>query len=350
MVQVWWDGRGGRCKRYTFHATDLQDARQQAPEHRAKLIKKVDLPKVRQEERKASRAAHQKRSSTKLADVVETYFEKKPLEERFWKELKRRFDRYIVPQLGATTPLADISADQIEALIDEKLSEGYPVAARTLYEALRPFFNWCASRKRKLLGVSPMGGVEIPELPAHRERILTDDEIKLFWSATAELPLFGPFYRALLLSAQRREEVGAMTWGEINGNEWIIPGSRTKNGKTHIVHLSPQVMSILEEQPRRGEYVFGKTGSAPISGYGKAKAQLDQLMGDIPHWRVHDLRRTARTGLAKLRIPQEVAEKILNHSSKNKLDAVYNQYDYFEERKRAIYNWGNYVSSLVSTG
>ena len=79
---------------------------------------------------------------------------------------------------------------------------------------------------------------------------------------------------------------------------------------------------------------------------GKAKARLDELMGDIPHWRVHDLRRTARTGLAKLRIPREVAEKILNHSSKNKLDAVYNQYDYFEERERAIYVWGQYVSSF----
>ena len=121
-----------------------------------------------------------------------------------------------------------------------------------------------------------------------------------------------------------------MQWSEIDGTTWTIPGARTKNGKTHIVHLSPQVKAILDAVVQRGEYVFGKLGTGPISGYSKAKRNLDSRMGDIPHWRVHDLRRTARSGMARLRIPKEVASKILNHSpsGKDRIDDVYNRYDY----------------------
>ena len=346
IVQVWWDGRGGRAKRYTFNAIDLADAREQVPEHRAKLLKKVDLPRIRSEERKQSRQAHTERKATRLGDVVATYFRKKPLEERFWKELQGRFDNQIIPELGTDTPLADITQAQIEELIEAK-ADNHPVAARTLYEALRPFFKWCVRRKH--IAASPLDGVEIPELPGSRDRILTDDEVKLFWSATDGLPFFRDFYRVLLLTAQRREEVSGMRWDEIAGATWTIPGSRTKNGNTHIVHLSPQVKAILDALPRRGEYVFGKQGTGPISGYSKAKRNLDKRL-TIPAWRVHDLRRTARSGLAKMRIPKEVASKILNHSSsgKDRLDDVYNRYDYLEERRMALEAWANYVDELVS--
>ena len=146
MVQVWWDGKGGRAKRYTFDATGLADAREQAPGHRAKLIKKFDLPKIRSEERKTSREAHRKRKTTQLGDILAIYLSKKPLHERFWKELQSRFDNQIIPELGPNTPLADITQAQIEGLIEAKVDD-HPVAARTLYEALRPFFKWCVRRK-----------------------------------------------------------------------------------------------------------------------------------------------------------------------------------------------------------
>jgi integrase len=151
-----------------------------------------------------------------------------------------------------------------------------------------------------------------------------------------------------------------MRWPEVDveNGAWIIPKERTKNGKEHLVHLSPQALACL---PVRGDsrFVFpSNKGQTSISGYSKAKVQLDATMkptareSGVPAkpWRIHDLRRTAASGMAALGFQPHIIERVLNHVSgaQGGLVGVYQRYEYIEDRKRALCAWGNHVEALVS--
>ena len=185
--------------------------------------------------------------------------------------------------LARTLLVASITKADLRRLIEAK-EETHPVAARILFEALRPFFKWCVAQD--IIAVSPIADLTPPPVPQARERILSDKELVAFWSATNSQFLFGPLHQLLLLTAQRRDEVGAMRWSELDLDkaEWIIPKERTKNSKEHLVHLSPQALTILRGVSRfkGSDLVFTTTGATPVSGYSKAKAQLDKLMTTKP--------------------------------------------------------------------
>jgi integrase len=155
------------------------------------------------------------------------------------------------------------------------------------------------------------------------------------------MPLWGPFFKLLMLTCQRRNEVAGIQYHEIEKEEWTIPGTRTKNGKTHLVHLSGPALSIIEQKP-----VFI---SRNVSGFSKAKLSLDRLSGVGAQygspWRVHDLRRTGATTLQKLGVLPEVIELILNHTPKG-IRGVYQRFSYAQERKEALGLLGLYLESL----
>jgi integrase len=139
-----------------------------------------------------------------------------------------------------------------------------------------------------------------------------------------------------------------MTWDELDlvRAMWSLPASRTKNGKAHTVPLSDAALAIIGEMPRIGPFVFG---ASPIANYSRGKAAIDQAVGqDITErWTFHDLRRTAASGMAKLHVPQEVTEKILNHTS-GKLSGVagiYNRHEYSDEKRGALEAWSRFVLS-----
>ena len=309
-----------------------------------------------------TRAQTIKASRETLESAVSDYIKKRSKPGRFWSELEDRFNKHIVPELGNDTPISEITKADIRRLVEAK-EETHPAAARTLFEVLRPFFKWCVSRD--LILVSPIADLVAPPVPEARERVLTDSEIKTLWFVTQFQFLFGPLHQLLLLTAQRRDEVGAMRWSELDLDkaEWIIPKERTKNGKEHLVHLSPQVMAILRGISRfkDSDLVFTTTGATPVSGYSKAKAQLDKRMGIVTDpdaegynqaklWRVHDLRRTAASGMAALGSQPHIIERVLNHVSgaTGGLVSVYQRHEYLPERKRAIEAWGAHVEQLVS--
>jgi integrase len=326
---------------------DLDDARAEAGIKIGELFKGVDLVGMREQRRQTQREALQ---ALTLQECVEKYFRKRSEPGRYWPELKDRFENEVIPKLGRARTVVSITKQDIRSLLDAKA----PGSARTLFVGLAPFFKWCVSED--IIPVSPMSTLQRPEPADVRDRVLTDIELKVFWTATGKLPLFGPFYRVLLLTGQRREEVGGMRWSEID-DEWIIPKERTKNGKEHLVHLSVQTLSVLNKVPRlKSDFVFTTTLDSSISGYGRAKARLDELMQaelgntKLKQWRVHDLRRTAATGMAALGFQPYIIERVLNHVSgvTGGLVGVYQRFEYAEERKMALYAWGNRVEQLVS--
>jgi integrase len=176
-------------------------------------------------------------------------------------------------------------------------------------------------------------------------------------------------YKLLLLTAQRRDEVGGMEWPEIDPDRrvWTIPRQKAKNNRAHEVHLSGLAIEILDSLPTVGTcFVLTTNGERPVSGFSKSKERLDRHMlallraelaeagkdpdqGKIEDWILHDLRRTAATCMARLSVPPHVVDKVLNHVSGSirGVAAVYNRHAYLEERKAALEAWARHVESIV---
>ena len=188
-----------------------------------------------------------------------------------------------------------------------------------------------------------------------------DAEIRAFWKGCDELGWpFGPLFRLLLLTAQRRDEVATMEWAEIDLEKrlWSLPREKAKNDQGHDVHLSAQAVDILTALPRIGVkdgLIFTTNGRTAVSGFSRAKERLDALMAtaaghDIEPWILHDLRRTATTGMARLKFAPHVVDRVLNHTSGTirGVASIYNRFDYLDERRAALEAWGRAVEAMVT--
>jgi integrase len=156
----------------------------------------------------------------------------------------------------------------------------------------------------------------------------------------------------LALTGQRREEVAQMRWAEIDESTriWGIPAERSKNGRAHIVHLSEQAWVIIHRFPQTCTYVFATANRKRAQNIKVAKAAVDAESG-VTGWRLHDLRRTVVSGMARLGIPPHVADKILNHQTGtiSGVAAVYQRHEFMKERKEALELWARHVSDLLKT-
>lgn len=251
------------------------------------------------------------------------YLEERGRDTRFWRDLDKRFTKHVLPKIG------DGRKGDIIHLLD---SQGGPVAKRTLYEALGPFYKWLLYKD--VITTNPMSSILPPRLAESRDRILSVSEVRELWRRTEAEPYWGPFFRLLLLTGQRRSEVAGMQWKELDlvAKVWTIPKERTKNGRAHKVPLSPQAMMIINSRP---PFI----GQNP-SGFSKAKARVGG------EWRIHDLRRTVATGLEELGVDPVVIEAVLNHSKKG-VRAVYHRFQYEIKKREALDKWGAHTHSYL---
>ena len=227
---------------------------------------------------------------------------------------------------------------------------GAPVAANKALKAIKTFFRWCVGRA--VLDRSPADGVPLPAKEVARDRVLNDDELVRIIAAARQIGgPYGGIVELLALTGQRREEVARCTWDEINTGTrtWKLPSSRTKNAKAHEVYLSDQAIAVLGRADKTGKFVFSRSGTVPFQDFSLAKRELDQLSGVIG-WRLHDLRRTCVSGMARLGIAPHVADKILNHQNGtiSGVAAVYQRHDFLSERKKALEMWGAHVQRAVA--
>ena len=242
--------------------------------------------------------------------------------------------------------IGDIGKHDVLMLLDAIVDRGAPVSARRTYAQLHRMFGWCVGRG--LVAASPMAGLAKPGSEKSRERVLTDSELAAVWRASTEWP-FGAIVRLLILTGTRRDELGRLTWDEVQGDTIHLEGARTKNGKAHLIPLSPPVLELLGSVPRIGEtYVFTVDGIKPISSWGRAKARLDIVSG-VSGWRLHDTRRTIATGMQKLGVGLQVVESLLGHTSGSRagIVGVYQVHDFAEEKRAALEAWGAHVASIL---
>ena len=273
-------------------------------------------------------------------------------------EVKRDFKQNALAKWGKR-PIASITRGDIISLIDQIVERGAPIQANRTLAKLRAFFNWAIEKDRVF--ASPVARMKLPTPEQTRDRVLSDEEVRWLWLGCEEIGWpFGPLAKLLLLTAQRRDEVADAEWSEIDFSRrlWTIPAHRAKNGRAHEVHLSAPALEVLQSLPRVSQrFVLSTNGEKPISGFSRSKRRLDGAMAnagdarapEIPHWTLHDLRRTATTGMARLNFPPHVVDRILNHSGGaiRGVAAIYNRFAYVDERRAALEAWGHCVIALV---
>jgi integrase len=283
----------------------------------------------------------------------------------------------------ADRPVREITARDIFDVLAECRSRGLPglprrrarvsdTSARAMYSALSKFFNWLA-RRPGVIEKNPVVGVERPGTPVARDRALDDNEVRWFWRACDDIgEPFGALLRLLLVTGARREEVARMTRGEISedGTTWTLSASRTKNRRLHDVPLSPLAREIIADVKKiagKPGFVFTTTGITPVSGFSRLKARLDGLMTklareeaaaagrdpaevEISPWRLHDLRRTAVTGMARAGADLHVIERAVNHVSGSfgGIVATYQKHRYAAEVRAALEAWANLIGGITS--
>lgn len=272
--------------------------------------------------------------------------------QRTWKETERRLRVYVLPTWGAR-PISEITRTDATRLLDRIVEDHGPVMANRVLNTVRKMFNWAAGRG--VIEASPIAGLEPPGEERPRERVLADNELRAVWQAAEQLgwPWVG-FLKVLILTGQRRREVAEMRWPELDLERglWTIPGERVKNGRAHLVHLSPQGQEVIEQIRQQaladGPLVFTTTGRTSLSGFSKMKRRLDQL-SDVSGWTLHDVRRTMVTVMAGLAIAPHVADRILNHvdGTIRGVARIYQRNEFLPQRKQALDAWGAYVSQLV---
>jgi integrase len=301
-------------------------------------------------------------------DFVEQHAKR---ETRGWRETTRvlglHADGAIIPKglvdRWHDRAVAEISADEVHALIEEVRHRGVPglerrangptgSRARTTFAILSKMFAWLVQQRR--LGASPCVGVHRPQPPRPRDRVLSASEIKSFWlAASGERGEFAAVLKLLLLLGQRLGEVRGMRRAEFSddGAVWTIPGERTKNRRTHVVPLPALARQIIADAGGNGDFVFSTTGGrAPVSIGSKIKKRLDTSMKASAPWREHDLRRTCATGMAEQGVAPHIVEAVLNHVSGHRagVAGIYNRAQYTAEKKAALELWAKHVDRLVN--
>ena len=283
-----------------------------------------------------------------VENLVEFFISEHVSKTRSAREISRLLRREVIPSWGRRS-IHEIGKRQVIELVTEVSARGTPAAANKLLKVVKTFFGWCVGRA--ILDLSPAKGVPALARERTRDRVLDDDELARILRAARQINgPYGGIVELLALTGQRREEVAQLTWDEVDvaSQTWTLPAFRTKNGKRHIVHLSKEAIAVLMRTPKLGKFVFSLTGTKPFQSFSAAKRELDKL-SDISDWRLHDLRRTCVSGMARLGVAPHVADKVLNHQTGtiSGVAAVYQRHEFLAERKDALERWGSHVALLV---
>lgn len=273
---------------------------------------------------------------------------------------------HILPVIGSVR-IEEITKTDINRVLN-RIEARKTALRRNVFAVLRWMATWAVDALD--LRTNPMSGLKPPPMAAARDRFLSDDELRWIWKAAETLPAPYPaFYKMLILTAQRRDEVAGLQWEELKRDvpEWTLPGTRSKNGEPNVIPLTSDVVSILDSQaggnkwPRTG-VVFRSSVGTPITAFSKGKLLLDAAILKVVHeeltdqaevdpWRVHDIRRTVATGLQRLGVRFEVTEAVLNHlsGSRSGIAGVYQRYAWGAEKAQALEAWAKHVMQIIKS-
>ena len=337
----------------SLEAIDADEARKRA----RSVFAKVHLGGDPQVEKHSARV----RAQDTLLSIISKYlasYADRALRPKTLIEVKRNLTVQWKPLHEA--PANGLERSAVAGRLADIATESGPFAANRARAYLAAMFNWAI--EQGIVDQNPVVGTGKLTKEVSRDRILNDAELALVWQNCGPGD-YGIIIKMLILTGQRREEVAAMCWNELDldANLWSIAAHRTKNGRAHDVPLSPLASAILRDIEKRSdrEYVFGSR-EGPFSGWSKAKSHLDARIAKsikegtarakaMPQWRIHDLRRTTATRMAYLGVQPHVIEAVLNHVSGHKagVAGIYNRAAYVAEKRTALSIWDEHVGKIV---
>ena len=343
-----------------YPAMTLATARQTAREWKEDISKGVD-PRLKEQERQAS---EKRRRANTFDAVFATYAADHLVTLKTGKHVEASIRNHVSPAWGGL-PLTSIKRADVKTMI-AAVRKTAPVAANRVLAYVKTFLSWCV--EEEIIEASPATNIKRPVKESRRERVLTHLEIRAIWAGCGEIGAFGAAFKLMLLTLQRRSEVGGMEWAELSLDEgkWTIPGVRTKNGLATDVPLSTVAAQIVEACPKLGKFVLstgrsmaGGNEAVQMSGWSKAKARLDEaatrhlqiITGDtsatLAEWHLHDLRRTGATYIGELGTDRLVISKLLNHTDAS-VSGIYDRFAYFTPKRIAIQAWADRLDRIVN--
>jgi integrase len=342
---------GGATRRLKIGETRVVSA-DQARKNAKALLAKVELGQDPQAD-KADAAGKARETFAKLVDRYLDERAEPRLRPRSLAEVRRHLLEHWQPFHKKS--VHDITRKEVAARLTEIKKERGGGAANRARATLSAMFTWAV--KEGEIEHNPVAKTNKPAEEKPRDRVLSDAEIAAIWKH-AGAGDFGAIVRLLILTAQRRDEVGHMLRSEIDFDDrmWNIPGTRTKNGEPNQVPLSDTAIEILADIDDRGgsDHVFGIGNVRGFSGWSRATAALNKRLADagviLAPWRLHDLRRSAATGMAELDTNPWVVEACLNHISGSRagIAGVYNKATHLREKRQALDIWAAHVAALVA--
>jgi len=294
------------------------------------------------------RTAKRRVMADRVDELLEAFIAQHVSQNRSAAEISRLLRREVGKVWGHKS-IHEISKRDVVELISAIEQRGTPVAANKTLKTVKTFLRWCVGRA--VVDQSAADGVPLPAKEVARDRVLTDPELtQIILAARTMGGPYGAIVELLTLTGQRREEAARSTWDEFDLGQriWTLPKARTKNAKQHTVHLSAQAIAVLMRMKKQGPYAFTVHGTAPFQDFSHAKRELDDMSG-VKNWRLHDLRRTCVSGMARLGVAPHVADKILNHQAGtiSGVAAVYQRHEFLTEREKALDIWGAHLGELL---
>jgi integrase len=258
-------------------------------------------------------------------------------------EIERQLNEEVYPIWG-DREFESIQRSDVARLLDAIEDNSGPRMADYVLATVRAIMNWYASRNDNYSTKIVRGMARRRPAEHARSRILSDDELRLIWPVLGTLGGFGAFTKILLLTAQRREKVAAMRWADVSDDGvWTIPAEKREKGNGGTLKLPATALATVQAQPRveKNPYVFVGRGEGHIRGYSPGKRRLDAAVTKanrgkpVEPWVLHDLRRTARSLLARAGVDSDTAEAVLGHK-KPGVEGTYNRHRYEAEKAKAL--------------
>lgn len=342
----------------------LHDARTKAKEWLALIGQGID-PKTLEQ---ASKTEQQEQQRNTFQAVCEEWLKRDQADKRSKPQTEYRMKKYVYPD-WSKKPIGTITKRDYLALLEGIADRGAATTALRIQKHLNRLFKWAA--QRDIVTTNPTRDVPLVAKENTRDRVLSDEELRLVWLAAGKVDAtFGRIVRLLILTGARKMEIAGLRWSELDADRTTITleGERTKNGAPHIIPLTDPAREVLrrclrlkDQAGRPVPHIFTTAAGKPLSNFDRSlkilKAKADAIREEeaegaklepADHWTIHDLRRTVATGLQRLGTRLEVTEAVLGHvsGSRGGIVGVYQRHTYAEEKRAALEAWSEHVERL----
>lgn len=320
----------------------------------AEILAKVRLGEDPQETKLQARNTEPIRRTT-FGEVAALYLD--AAEERQRPNTHRNVRRHLNVdwRVFHALPIDEIDHKLVALELRKLSASGKTVGANRARANLKAMFSWAV--KEGLATGNPVIGTNRPYEEKPRERSLTNDELQAIWKATDRATDYNAIVRLLILTGQRRQEIGGMRWQELelDSGNWVLPAERSKNHRSHTVPLSPLAKQIISSRPRQTESdaVYGR-GDTGFKAWSECRKRLEKRLSEqaseMQSWRLHDIRRTVVTGMAEIGIAPHVIEAVVNHVSGHKagVAGIYNRATYLPEKRQAMAIWADHIAAITA--